>query len=156
MKLLNLINPNYYFNQIIQRKINIALYDQKESLAKNEIEQKHTIFQSAYPTGKLFLTISNEWVPVMLVEIIDYHIQGRSIIPIIRDINSGESYMGFCKLLPYSEGLLAIVKPLNPFERYSIVTGHDITDKAHREDVTGVKNEPSLETLTSIAKKWKI
>lgn len=125
----------------------------KERKTKAQAD-KISCFQAEYPTNTLFISISNEWSPVILVEIIDYMIKGSSILPIIRDVRTQEEFISFTKLITYTEPLLSIIKPLSPFERYSLVTGTDITKKTLIIDKPGIDNEPALEVFINLANQW--
>jgi hypothetical protein len=148
------LNPFTFFNLHIDKKVNTALYDYKIQEKKKAIEDKHTIYRSSFPKGKLFISISNEWVPLLLVEIIDYHIKGSSILPIIKDIRTQEVFLGFSKLIPYSEAMLSILLKLDPFQRYSVTTGIDITNKSLILEKKAVNNEPTKDVLLQSANDW--
>lgn len=153
--LLKLINPYTYINR---KAKSLSMVMTQKSITKNkdkEIADKHNIFQLSFPPEKLFISISNEWEPLMIVTIVDYHTQGISILPIIEDIKTKDQYMGFTKLLPYSEAMISILRPLNPFERYTVTTGTDITDKSLITNPDGVKNEDSLSDLIKMAIDWE-
>jgi hypothetical protein len=152
---MKILNPFTLLSNHINTKVNMALSNRLSQTKEKEKNDKVMVFECTYPPNKLFISISNEWSPIMLVEVVDYLIKGYSILPIIKNIEDQETYIGFTKLIPYTEPLISIIKPLNPFERYSIVTGTDITDKKLIIDKVGVENELSLEEFIESANQWE-
>ena len=108
-----------------------------------------------FPKETLFISISNEWTPLSLVEVVDYMENKHSTLPIIKDLQTNEEFIGFTKLMPYSDALITLLKPMNPFQRYTVVTGQDITNKTLFLDKPGVETELKIDELIDLAKIYQ-
>jgi hypothetical protein len=102
------------------------------------------IFISKYSIGDIFISIGNEWQAMRIVEVIDHKFE-KGMLPITRDISTGEEFLDFSCLINYSEGIIKTMKKLSPFERYTAITGQDILDKKYIYNKEGFDNEPSSE-----------
>lgn len=136
-------------NAEIQSANRIAINDYK----KQQEQSKIITLKATYSEEDIFITISNEWNRLCLVKVVDFD----KNIPIVIDLYTGKTFLCFSILKPFNSEVLKIVKTLNPYERYSLISKFDsILDKPiliDKSDPEHFDNELSFEELIELYQK---
>lgn len=131
----------------------------KEEFEKTN-EFKETAKKIFYEHGA-FIGISNEWQKMDIFEIVSFPF-GNEITE-VKSLIDGEIYINFSPLVPYSEGMVKILKKLNPYERYDLVTqtrhclsngGKDIITS--EEDKSHYKYEETEEKMIEAGNEFMV
>lgn len=148
---------SFFFSKQINRVKTISFNDGYSLANKTHSEEykKSRIIQTKvnYPIGGLFITVCNEWESMTIVQITSYF---NDNIPVGIDLVSNEVLTLFCNLVPYSEKALHILKGLNPYERYALVSGSmHYLDREDKNPTNGCEfeNELSYESLIAVVER---
>lgn len=126
-------------------------------------DESHSIQKKYFYEHGVFINIGNEWQKMDVVEIIGFDLKNNDI-PTVKSLVNGKEYITFAILVPYSEAMVKILKKLNPYERYDILTkakncmsdeknGKEILTKD--DDLFHFKYEASEEELIKAGNKAK-
>lgn len=126
-------------------------------------DESHSIQKQYFYEHGVFINIGNEWQKMDIVEILGFDIKSDDI-PTVKSLVDGKEYITFATLIPYSEAMVKILKKLNPYERYDLLTKakHCMSDEkdgkeilTKEEDSFHFKNEASEEELIKAGNSFK-
>lgn len=107
-----------------------------------------------YKEGDVIIGVPNEWMPMCVGPIVRFFEKG-SRVPVVMDWVAGKEVLCFSPVVRYNiENLRALCK-LNPFERYSLVSGFNpIYQKEKAQPDYNMTFEEYVEAITTLRDEY--